>query len=83
MAVTSAGQILLNVAASHGPLDPVKLVERALAEGGQVFVGIVLAQEEVASALKAIDDSTAEISSWLLGARHRRRRKVARGRVRK
>ncbi len=83
MAVTSAGEVLINVAATAGPLDPAKLVERAVAEGGQVFVGLVLAPKEVASALKAIDDATAEISSWLWGARQRRRRKVSRSRARK
>jgi hypothetical protein len=78
MAVTSDGHLLINVAASASPLDPPKLVERAVAEGGQIFVGIVLAPNEVASTLKALDDSTAEIAGWIWGARHRRRRKAGR-----
>jgi hypothetical protein len=83
LALTSAGEVLINVAASAGPLDPQKLVERAVAEGGQVFVGVVLAPREVASALRALDDATAEMASWIFGGRHRRRRQGTRGRARK
>jgi hypothetical protein len=63
------------MAASAGPLDPQKLVERAIAEGGQVFVGIVATPKEVRTALKALDDSTAEMASWIFGGRHRHQRK--------
>jgi hypothetical protein len=78
MAVASDGALIITVAASTGPRDPMKLVERAVAERGQVFVGIVLSRKEVAFAMKALDDSSAEISSWIFGGRHRRRREVAR-----
>jgi hypothetical protein len=83
LAVASDGSLLMNIAASAGPLHPVKLTERALAEGGKIFVGIVATPKEIRSALKALDDSTAEIASWIWGARHRRRRDMARGRARK
>jgi hypothetical protein len=78
MAVASDGTVLLNVAASADPTDPKKLVERAVADGGKVFVGVVLGRKDVRFALKSIDNSTAEIASWIWGARHRRRREVAR-----
>lgn len=84
MAITSDGRILLNIAASAGrPLDPQKLVDRAVAEGGQIFIGVVLAPKEAAFTTKALDDATAEVSSWILGARQRRRREGVRGRGRK
>jgi hypothetical protein len=78
MAVASDGSLIVNVAVSAGRLDPQKLVERALAEGRPVFVGIVLRPKEVTFTMKALDDSTAEIASWLWGARHRRRRESKR-----
>ena len=78
LALASDGALLLNIALSDGPADPKMLVERASVDGGQLFIGIVLSPTETAFALKAIDDSTAEISGWLWGARQRRRREVAR-----
>jgi hypothetical protein len=83
LALASDGRMLLNVAVRTGPLDPSKLVERAVAEGGQIFIGVVLAKKEVAFALEATDDSTAELSSWIRGARQRRRREGVRGRPQK
>jgi len=79
LAVTSDGRVLINLAGA-GPADPVKLVERALAEGGLVFVGVVLGRKEVAFALKHLDDSAAELASWIWGGRQRRGK---RGRARK
>jgi hypothetical protein len=78
MAVTSAGEILVNIAASAGPLDPLKLVERAMAERRPIFVGIVATPKEVRFALKSMDDATAEISSWIWGSRQRHLQKMAR-----
>jgi hypothetical protein len=76
MALASDGRLLLNVAASDGSLDPVKLVERAVAEGGVVFVGIVLRGKEVAFTMKSTDDASAEIAAWLWGVRQRPRRNL-------
>jgi hypothetical protein len=81
MALASNGQLLLNVAASAGPLDPVKLVESAIAEGCPIFVGVTVSAQERRLVLKHLDDATAEMASWIFGGRHRR--KVARGRARK
>jgi hypothetical protein len=83
MAVASDGSILINVAASAGPHDTVKLVERAVAEGCPIFAGVTVSAQERRLVLTHLDDATAEIASWIFGGRHRHRRKVARGRARK
>jgi len=81
MAVASDGSILLNIALA-GDQDIVKLVERALAEGGTVFVGVAITEAERVLALKRADDAAAETVGWILGGRQRRRRLTAR-RIRK
>jgi hypothetical protein len=84
MAVASDGAVIINVAASSvGPVDPLKLVERAIAEGGQVFIGVTVSEQERRLVLKHLDDSTAETVSWIFGGRRHHRRQGTRGRARK
>ena len=73
IAVTSDGKILVNVALTDGPQDPKKLLERALAERGRVFIGVAVTPNETALVLKSVDDSTAEVIAWVWGDHKRRR----------
>src|SRR5208337_4362603 len=74
MAVASDGSLLLNVAMTDGPLDAKKLVERALAQGSPVFIGVVATRSEVAVTTKWIDDVTAEVVGTIWGGHGRRHR---------
>jgi hypothetical protein len=71
MALASDGTVLINVGVSDGSADPKKIIERALAQGGRVFVGVTLHRNELPMVLKRLDDAIAEIVSWTLGGRHR------------
>jgi hypothetical protein len=72
------GTVLLNVAASYGPASASKLLERAVAEGRPIFIGVALTPEEVAFTTRWLDGATAEMAGVLWGTRQRRRRAVAR-----
>ncbi len=73
LAITSDGDLLLNVAMTDGPDDPRQLVERALAQGTPIFVGVVATAREVATAKAWMDDASAEVVGAIWGGRGRRR----------
>ena len=73
MAVASDGTLLINVALTDGPDDPVKLVERALAQGTAVFVGVVATAQEIAVTKRWMDNATAEVIGTIWSGRGRRR----------
>jgi hypothetical protein len=73
MAVASDGNVLINVAMTDGPTDPKKLVERALAQGTAVFVGVVATAQEIAVTKRWMDDATAEVIGTIWSGRGRRR----------
>jgi hypothetical protein len=73
MALASDGSLLLNVAMTNGPTDPKSLLERALAQGSQVFIGVVATPSEVTITKKWMADSTVEIVGALWGGAGRRR----------
>jgi len=75
LALTSGGDILLNVAQSNGPADAESLFERALATGRPVFIGTILAPAELRFACRWIDDSSAALAAHLSGDRSARRKK--------
>jgi hypothetical protein len=73
MAVASDGTLLLNIAMTDGPADPRKLVERALAQGSPVFIGVIANRSEVAVTKRWMDDATFEVVGTIWGGRGRRR----------
>jgi hypothetical protein len=74
-AVTVAGDILANVSHANGTKDVKKVFEKALAMNGKVFIGIVLTPAERKFLLRWADDSAAEVTAWIWGARQRRTRR--------
>lgn len=77
MAITVAGEVLLNAAMSNGSTVPTAVLKRALEHGGRVFIGVVATATEVRQVKSWIDDSTFELSGWVWGAREARLRKKA------
>ena len=73
MAVASDGALLINVAATYGPGDPQALLERALAEGRPVFIGVVLTAAKRRFTMKWLEDAAVEASLSIRVTRPRRR----------
>lgn len=78
LAVTSDGTVLVNVAGYQGVLEPERLLEMALADEGEVFIGVVLDAGEVEQVLERLSHGTAEAAAYVLGARLRDRRGAGR-----
>jgi hypothetical protein len=78
LAIASDGSLLLNIAHASGPTDPRKLLERALAEGRAVFIGVTCPVTQQAVAKRWLDEAAAEMVGTIWGKRQRRRRAVAR-----
>ncbi len=78
LVLASDGIVYVNVAMPEDSWDPKKVIERGLAEGGEVFVGGALGPTETEMVLARLDNAAAEIVARVLGARQRRRREVAR-----
>jgi hypothetical protein len=62
MALASDGTLLLNIAMTHGPDAPEALLERALARGGKVFIGVALPGRHRARLLHDIDDAALDVA---------------------
>ncbi len=82
LAIASDGTILVNVAHWETSQDPQVLLERAIAEGGELFVGVQINVREGRQALRLLDDRAAEAAGVIGGRRHRRRRANERKRAR-
>ena len=82
IAVASDGTALVNVAHWETSQDPQVLLERAIAEGGELFVGVQINVREARQALRLLDDRAAEAAGVIGGRRHRRRRANERRRAR-
>jgi hypothetical protein len=76
-AVAADGSIIINVAGYCEAEPPEKLLQRALDDGGTLFVGVRLHAFEVRELLGRLQDNTFEACGFILGARNRRRRKRA------
>lgn len=76
-AVATDGTVIINVAGYYGNEPPEKLLQRALDDGGTLFVGVSLQAFEVRELLGRLQDNTFEACGFILGARNRRRRKRA------
>jgi hypothetical protein len=75
MALASDGSLLINVAGSDGPKDTTSLIERAVALGGRVFVGVVATPIEVSATKQWLDVSISEVAATFWGERHRQARR--------
>jgi hypothetical protein len=78
LAVAADGAILVNIAHWETTQDPTALLERAIAEGGRLFIGVQLSPREAKEALRLLDDRAAEAAGVIAGRRQRRRRDTAR-----
>jgi hypothetical protein len=72
--IAADGSVLLNVAHLETSQDPKVLLDRAMAEGGELFIGVRLVPREAREALRLLDDRAAEAAGVIGGRRHRRRR---------
>jgi len=74
IAVASDGTLLANVAHWANTQDPHALLERAIMEGGELFVGVQVNAREAPEIWRLFDDRAAEAAGVIGGRRHRRRR---------
>jgi hypothetical protein len=74
LAATADGTVLVNIAHWETSKDPQAILERAIAEGGRLFIGVQLSPKEEKEALRWLDNGAAEGVGHFGGSRHRRRR---------
>jgi hypothetical protein len=81
LAVTLDGTILVSAAQFfHDSKDPQELLRLALAEEGEVFIGVAMNEVETNLTLMRLDNDAAEAAAKIIGERQRRRRATARRR---
>jgi hypothetical protein len=81
LAVTLDGTILVSAAQFfRQSKDPQELLRLALAEEGEVFIGVALTENETGLTLMRLDNDAAEAAAKVIGERQRRRRATARKR---
>ncbi len=69
LAVASDGTVFVNVTHVGGMKEPGELLELALEEEGEVFIGVALEPAEVEEVLRRLDDGAADAVANVLGAR--------------
>ena len=69
VAVTSQGSLVVNVAALVNAPYVDKLIARALDEEGELFIGIVVTEEEKKVLLERLDNAAAEALAMVIGKR--------------
>ena len=69
VAVTSQGALVVNVAALVNAPYVDKLIARALDEEGEIFIGIVVTEEEKQVLLERLDNAAAEALAMVIGKR--------------
>ncbi len=62
MALTSAGEIVMNAAEFENDTSPLSLVRYAERTGLVVFVGVVVPSERVKAIMRDVDDAAADIT---------------------
>jgi hypothetical protein len=80
LAVTLDGTILVSVAQFTRKKNPKKLLRLALAEEGDLFIGVAMDEVETGLTLMRLDNAAAEAAAKVVGERQRRRRETARKR---
>lgn len=71
VALTSTGDLLLNVAMFDAPKDLESLVRLARAQPGRVFIGVVLAPDEQEFAVDELAHALRDASARMVGRRQR------------
>ena len=69
VALTSHGALVVNVAALVNAPYIDKLIARALDEEGEIFIGIVVTEEEKQVLLERLDNAAAEALAMVIGKR--------------
>ena len=69
VAVTSRGALVVNVAALVNASYVEMLIARALDEEGEIFIGIVVTEEEKLVLLERLDNAAAEALAMVIGKR--------------
>jgi hypothetical protein len=75
MAVTSDGDVLLNLAMFDIPKTVEAPVAAGVHEPGQLFVAVVVPRTEVSRVRAHLHHAQREVAAWIVGARQRRRRR--------
>ncbi len=73
LALTSNGDVLVNLAEFDGPGDLQSLLVRALRQRGRVFIGVELTRAEVSEILENARHAHADTVAHIAGRRQRRR----------
>ena len=71
LAVTTSGAVLLNLVTIDGTLDLAELLALAVAQRGEVFVGVVLAPSEIKSLVRNVALVLPNVTMPLVGGRLR------------
>jgi len=74
LVVGSDGTVFVNMTQYEGVQDPQRLLEMALADAGELFIGVSLDSLELEDVLERLSHGTAEAAAYVLGARIRDRR---------
>lgn len=74
LAVTLDGTVLVSIAQFTRKKNPKKLLRLALAEEGDLFIGVALNEVEQGLTLMRLDNDAAEAAAKVVGERQRRRR---------
>jgi len=80
-AVTSDGTLLLNVAHFGGRINPKELLQLALLQPGELFIGVKMNKGEATRVLQWSADIHNEAVAFVVGKRERRIRRGAAGRL--
>lgn len=75
LAVTTSGELLVNVAELGSDVSLDAVLDAARNAGATVFVGIVLSRAEARFALARLDNAADETAARISGERHRQERR--------
>lgn len=78
LAITSSGEVLVNLALADGATDPQQTLALALASEDPLFIGVVVSPSERRRVRASLDNASQEVAARLLGRRaaHARSRRT-------
>ena len=71
LAVASDGTVFVNATHYRGVKEPGELLELALKEEGEMFIGVALEPAEIDEVLERLSHGAAEAVAYVIGARMR------------
>jgi len=80
LALTSEGYLIVNLACFEDNRDVAFLLQRALAQPGEVFIGVTINATEVSAVLSRLDNAAAEAAAAIAAAAARQRRRRGKAR---